>query len=116
MLRIAFLPLMKPFQFFTLLGFCGFRPYPEICRFLKDVPELRQIVTEGLAEAFCQAVDNGSHAQIQRFALKACFSSIYDREEALVKVAVKEMIARLKKTLGAPLVILTLACLKDLRV
>ena len=68
---------------------------------MKDVPELRQVVTEGLAEAFCQAVDNGSHQQIQKFAMKACFSAIYDREEAFVKVAVKEMIARLRKAPGA---------------
>ena len=79
---------------------CGFRQYLEIRRFLKDVPELRQVVTEGLAEAFCQAVDNNSIHQIQKFAIKACFSSMYDREEAFVKATIKDMMARLKKTLG----------------
>jgi len=85
---------LTPFE-----GMCGFRPYAEIRRFLKEVPELRLVVTEGLAEAFCQAVDNNSNYQIQKFAIKACFSSIYDREEAFVKVTLKDMMARLKKTL-----------------
>ena len=84
-------------------GFCGFRPYAEIRRFLTEVPEFRQVVTEGLAKAFCQAVEGNSHHQIQKFAMKACFSSIYDREEAFVQLNVKEMIARLKKTPGEEL-------------
>jgi len=84
---------LTPFE-----GFCGFRPYAEIRRFLTEVPEFRQVVTEGLAKAFCQAVEGNSHHQIQKFAMKACFSSIYDREEAFVQLNVKEMIARLKKT------------------
>jgi len=81
-------------------GMCGFRPYSEIRRFFKDVPELRLVVTEGLAVAFCQAVDNNSNHQIQKFALKACFSSMYDREESFVKSTLKDMMIRLKKTLG----------------
>ena len=50
-----------------------------------------------MAEAFSQAVDNNAAAQIQKFAVKACFSSIYDREEAFVNLAIKDMMARLKK-------------------
>ena len=79
---------------------CGFRPYTEIRRFMREVPELRLIVTEGLSVAFCQAVDGNSNIQIQKFAMKACFSSMYDREEAFVKSTIKDMMTRLKKTPG----------------
>jgi len=86
---------LTPFE-----GFCGFRPYSEIHQFLMEVPEFRQVVTEGLATAFCQAISEDASPHIQRFALKAMFSSMYDREASFVKNLVVDMLDRLKALPG----------------
>lgn len=84
-------------------GLCGFRPLKEITHFLATVPSLRELVGEGAAKEFEEAVSgretSGSAEETQRNkkALQAIFSALMTKDKSAVLAAAKELVASAEK-------------------
>lgn len=73
-------PNHKPEMALALTPFealCGFRPFSEICRFLKNIPEFACITGETSVKSMIEAED-GDGSQ-QKMALKKAFSSVMNQ-------------------------------------
>lgn len=78
-------PNHKPELAIALTSFealCGFRPQSQIKFFLKNVPELKEVIGEGKIQKFLKAEDNSEEAQD---AFKSCFQSLMVCDELTVK-------------------------------
>lgn len=80
-------------------GLCGFRPLVEVLHFLRTVPSFRNLVGDGTAASFEDAVrgheDSDSNDQIStnKRALQAAFSALMKNEKSTVASAAKELVS-----------------------
>ncbi len=77
-------------------GFCGFRPFGEIRGFVSGVPELRELVGEGVCGRM-SATPLSASAVEQRCVLKEVFTALMESQEELVKEVLGRMVKRLQQ-------------------
>ena len=72
-------------------GLCGFRPFDEIVKFLKEVPELCAVAGEEISEHMIQT--SGTD-EAKRAALKKVFSAVMKSEEKVIQQSLKQLLQR----------------------
>ena len=73
-------------------GFCGFRPFVEIQRFVSDVPELRELVGTKVCDLVCGA----AVSEDQKPVLKELFTVLMESQEEQVRTTLTKLVERLK--------------------
>ena len=72
-------------------GLCGFLPIPDIKTHLRNVPELRELVSEQVADRFLSAEGPNEREQLQTL-----FSALMQADPNSVKVQLSRLTARYK--------------------
>lgn len=78
-------------------GFCGFRPFREIQGFVRDVPELAELVGEELClemRGVATDVESDESAETRKSVLKKVFAALMG-SEGVVKETLARLVARL---------------------
>jgi mannose-6-phosphate isomerase len=76
-------------------GFCGFRPFGEIQGFVCGVPELRELVGEGVCDRMKETT--ASTGEEQRGVLKEAFTALMESEEKIFKKKLGKLVERLQQ-------------------
>lgn len=77
-------------------GFCGFRPFSEIVKFLGEVPELRVLAGEENCEPMIRLSGKPGSTESKKAALKQVFSAVMKCEEKTLQQYLKELLQRAK--------------------
>lgn len=73
-------------------GFCGFRPFEETQGFIRDVPELRELV----GESVCERMNSSVAASTEQAVLKEAFTALMVSKEEVVKPSLGKLVERLQ--------------------